>query len=123
MTTILTDMTTLTEDMTRIHGFDKTENYADYIIDIEARLDDIDPDFYRGLAYNDEDWKGPRRSRRHLTTRALTHGFHHRLCKLTEFHDRCDECECRYCDKPASSLTHYIDCDLRPPLAQLDADQ
>ena len=106
MTTILTDMTTLTEDMTRIHGFDKTENYADYISDIEARLDDIDPDFYRGLAYNDEDWKGPRRSRRHLTTRALTHGFHHRLCKLTEFHDRCDDCECRYCDKPASSLTH-----------------
>ena len=110
----------MTEDLTKIHGFDQTDNYIEYINGNEARLDEMDPDFYRGLSFNDDDWRGPRR---HLTTRVLTHGFHHRLCKTEDFHDRCAECKCRYCDLPASSLTHYIDCDFRPPLAQLDADQ
>ena len=122
MTLILTGTTTLTEDLTK-KGFPMTDAYNDLIDDLQERIDQLDHDFYDNQAFKFDDWKGPRRPRRHLTTRAAIHGFHHRLCSLENCFDPDDDCICRYCDRPCFKMTHYMECDDRPSLAKLDCDE
>lgn len=55
-------------------------------------------DFYATDAMLYRDWTQPNRELRHLTTRLATHGFHHKICKTTKYHEPSEDCVCSLCE-------------------------
>ena len=47
---------------------------------------------------------------RHFTAGFAVHGFHHRICKNTRYHERDQRCVCRFCHQTANRLDHLAHC-------------
>jgi hypothetical protein len=76
-----------------------TREYQALLQELHAKKADIWADFYRTDAMMTYDWKKPGYELRHSITRYAVHGFHHRLCRKKNYHDRDLNCVCELCGK------------------------
>lgn len=86
------------EDLQRQFDLPKTPAYTDFIQQWEDRMAEIDPAFFSTGAMNDETWKGPHRTNRHVIVRYAVHGFHHVLCANQSYHEPNENCVCVRCE-------------------------
>ena len=70
----------LCEDLVRNGPAAETEAFREYLSELEAKLGELEPDFYVSPALTQDEWKGPMCSKRHVVTRFSCHGFHFALC-------------------------------------------
>jgi hypothetical protein len=63
------------------------------------KRDDICWEFYSTEAMIDRDWMESNYELRH-TTRSAAHGFHHKICRKSNYHTSEENCICRLCDRP-----------------------
>lgn len=62
------------------------------------------------LAFVETQWKGVDQPR-HFVVGYSVHGFHHRMCSNDRYHQRSDDCICRFCHKSAGHINHIDNCD------------
>ena len=78
----------------------------------EEKRAEIWTDFYSTDAMTDRSWTGPNIKLRSAITRLAVHGFHHKLCKRTDFHEPAPDCICKLCDKTCARY-HFSVCKKR----------
>lgn len=88
-----------------------TNDYLVYKRKVEDKLADIDCDYFLTPAFLSDVWKHPNYLKRSLVIRASTHGFHHKLCIDITFHERSENCVCKFCKESCMSLLHVFNCD------------
>lgn len=65
----------------------------------EKNIKFVTENYTDGPAFNNTGWKLHNPKNRHLITRYTSHGFHHRICIRTDFHQTYEECFCKICKK------------------------
>ncbi|KAJ4432591.1 hypothetical protein ANN_21214 [Periplaneta americana] len=68
----------------------------------QQKRNEVPNDFYATDAMTDRSWTGPNNKIRSAVTRLAVHGYHHKLCKTSNYHDPPPECVCKLCDKPCA---------------------
>ena len=101
--------------------YGRTPAFDEYVARLEDKLADVDPEFFSTPAYTQSVWKQPMYEKRHLATRASTHGFHFKLCTNTRSHDRSPSCICRFCGFSCGSLLHVFNCNMVRSLEQVNS--
>ena len=91
-------------------GLPRTEAYLSYLDSVQEKLADIDPEFFNSPGMNQDSWKAARCTSRHRTLRVSCHGFHHKLCRMTNCFSPSTLCICKLCEQPAASLLHALNC-------------
>ena len=80
----------------------------------ELRAQKIDKTVERGYlmgpAFVNDRWKKANQTDRHCHTRLTAHGFHHKLCQQTNFHEISPGCCCKLCDAEDIDLYHVLSC-------------
>ena len=61
------------------------------------------------LAYEDTSWMGINQPR-HFVVGFSVHGFHWCLCEDRSYHERDEECYCRFCGDSAAEVDHLEKC-------------
>lgn len=62
--------------------------------------------FTDGPIFRSYIWKKHGQSNRHLLARYTTHGFHHKICKIQNFHTNYEDCICNICNLPIINRYH-----------------
>ncbi|KAJ4430522.1 hypothetical protein ANN_19118 [Periplaneta americana] len=84
---------------------------------------EIDPEFFRTPAMNNEEWKAANFELRHHYTRGAIHGFHYRICTRKGFHQVTSDCACVICGLHCP-VYHLFECSLRTlPLSHYAKDE
>lgn len=78
----------------------------------QQKRNEIPEDFYATDAMTDRSWTGPNNKIRSALTRLAVHGYHHKLCRRTNYHDPSTECVCKLCHKPCARY-HFNECSKR----------
>jgi hypothetical protein len=95
-------------------------------LELKRRLDlkvaEINPEFYSSSAMSDTSWMVSLYDLRHLICRAAVHGFHHKYCRDTSYHQPTGNCRCRFCGTPCT-LYHLNQCPQSPYTTISDHDQ
>ena len=86
-----------------------TEPYKKVIEKKKQREKEIDEEFYASDAMVNREWTGSNQPQRHRIIGLATHGYHHKMCKNTKFHQPSDSCECKICDQKCERY-HYKQC-------------
>jgi hypothetical protein len=64
----------------------------------KKKREEIWQDFYATDAMLNRNWTKANQQLRHVVTRLAVHGYHHKLCKRTYFHNPDNECVYSLCD-------------------------
>jgi hypothetical protein len=91
-----------------------TPNYRKYLERVEEKLASVDAEFFVTPAMLDDGWKQPLSGVRSTLCRHAIHGFHHKFCVTTTFHEPDEYCQCRYCGGICQRY-HFSSC-LAPPV-------
>lgn len=108
------------EDLVKRYNLPTTKALTEWIRIWEVKLSEIDPSFFNTKAMQSEEWKGPGRVTRHLTTRFALHGFHNKLCLTEGFHEPTETCVCRLC-RGECPRYHAASCRFVVSMRRLDA--
>ena len=107
---LLCDVPYLTEELASKLSI--TPAYRNYLTLVEDKLSDLDPDVFLSPAILQCEWKKAMYEKRHLVTRVSVHGFHHKLCVNEHWHERGNDCICRFCRESAVNLLHVFECSI-----------
>ena len=61
------------------------------------------------MAFEDDTWKGPNQPR-HFMVGYTVHGFHWCVCEDQSFHQRNEDCICKWCKQSAAGADHLERC-------------
>ena len=75
---------------------------------IEERIQD---GYLLGPGFQTDRWRGTNQSNRHLISRLTMHGFHHKICFNTSYHNPTSDCICTCCRESCHDRYHILDCD------------
>jgi hypothetical protein len=109
ITYMLVGCRTFVEDIQRTFQLEKTKAYLEFIQDLDHKLGEVDYSMFLTPAFLDDTWRSAHDRSRHLKCRAASHGFHHKLCQRTQWHEADELCVCRYCAM-ACSRYHFLEC-------------
>ena len=109
------------EDVKKRFSLPFTPAYEQFIHEYEMKMCDINPDFFKTGAMQDDTWKGTHRTNRHIVTRYAIHGFHHNLCRTAGFHEPNTQCRCSNCGLHCGRY-HANECVGVHSLSQLNRD-
>src|SRR5699024_3076633 len=62
------------------------------------------------LAFEDPTWKGINQPR-HFIVGYTVHGFHWCICQNEAFHERDENCVCKFCKQSAAGPDHLNECE------------
>jgi hypothetical protein len=110
---LLADVPSFIEDLIKIFKLPATHDSDAFLDQLQEKFARINPDFLTSPAMTTRHWRASLVPNRHAFCRASLHGFHHRFCSLTHFHEQTDECSCRFCDGPCD-LYHMSICPSSP---------
>ncbi|KAJ4437449.1 hypothetical protein ANN_17593 [Periplaneta americana] len=88
----------------------------------QQKRNEVPNDFYATHAMTDRSWTGPNNEIRSAVTRLAVHGYHHKLCRRSNYHDPSPECVCKLCDKPCARY-HFSECLKRKSLLEYSRAQ
>ena len=106
------------EDLVRQFDLKVTPALTEFRENFSRKMRDVPRAFYETPAMTDNRWKEPLQELRHLVTRQAVHGFHHKLCLRTGFHEPSPECFCAFCGLQCP-LYHHSECEASPSLKRL----
>ena len=110
---LLSSAQPLSVDLVASGAFPKTAAYNVHYAEIEHKQLEVEISFFSTPAMNSETWKSSSQQMRHVNTRFACHGFHHRICRRTYFHEAGASCECRLCGMCPIGQYHLLDCSAR----------
>lgn len=90
-----------------------TDAYERLHQELNAKREEIWPDFFCTDAMIFTEWMRPNYDLRHLMTRFAVHGFHHKVCVIDKYHHPDEHCMCKLCGRQCGRY-HAMDCDKRP---------
>ena len=61
------------------------------------KREEIWPEFFTTEAMLNRKWSGPNQELRSAITRLSIHGFHHKLCSKSYYHEPTEDCRCKLC--------------------------
>ena len=76
----------------------------------QQKLDDIPLAFFQTPAMCQNQWKQAINENRHVVTRHAVHGYHHRICSKTFFHQATLDCVCKLCGTAGIGKYHILNC-------------
>src|SRR5699024_6155254 len=77
---------------------EQTPALSQFLRDHERKQLEIPASFYESFAMLQNTWKQPDRPLRHVLTRFAAHGFHHKICRISRFHEAGSaDCRCTLC--------------------------
>jgi hypothetical protein len=97
------------EEIQEIYQLEKTDAYLELVQEQCDKFEDIDLNIFETPPFQEEQWRLPLDRNRSLKCRVAAHGFHHRYCYNTQWHDANSGCQCRYCQQPCSQY-HILTC-------------
>jgi hypothetical protein len=106
---LLANTKPLIEDLVRRFRLPLTPQLAEFRLRYAAKHREVDMCFYDTRAMTDHSWKKPNPPQRHLICRYAVHGFHHKLCRRSDFHEPNANCTCRLCNSPCGRY-HFGEC-------------
>jgi hypothetical protein len=115
---LLADCPLLMEDLRHRHNLPRTAAFNECIGRWEQKFAEVDADFYTSGAMTNGAWREVDRPNRHVVARFAVHGFHHKLCVESSFHEPNDTCICNRCGAGCSRY-HAADCQLVTSLGSL----
>lgn len=74
-----------------------TAAYEDLLKDLQQKRAEVEEEFYASSAMIDRRWTGTNQQMRHVVNRLAVHGFHHKTCSISRFHQVSELCVCKYC--------------------------
>ena len=99
----------MTKQLRENFQLNRTNAYSKNRASFERKFEEIDAEFLNTPAMTTNWWKEAGIRQRHKLTRGAIHGFHHELCKKTEFHEADENCTCELCGQPCT-LYHLYKC-------------
>ena len=97
MVYLLARETFLIEDLRTSMILPRTNASEQLLTTLRERREATPEEFYGTGAMIDRQWTRENCELRHVITRLAVHGFHHRICKTTAYHEPNDLCECSLC--------------------------
>src|SRR5690606_24860651 len=82
--------------------------YTEHVTSLEQKQISVDFDFFFTPGVMNDTWKGPHQDLRHILTRHAVHGFHHILCRTSQYHEASESCVCRWCNMTGISQYHLL---------------
>ncbi|KAJ4429555.1 hypothetical protein ANN_21724 [Periplaneta americana] len=76
---------------------------------MQEKKAEIESEFYGTDAMINRNWTGPNNKLRSAITRLAVQGFHHKLCRRSEYHEPSPECVCKLCNE-ACPKYHFSKC-------------
>lgn len=96
---LLARETFLIEDLRTNMILPRTNASEQLLTTLREKREATPEEFYGTGAMIDRQWTKENCELRHVITRLAVHGFHHRICKTTAYHEPNDLCECSLCGK------------------------
>jgi hypothetical protein len=114
---------TFVEEIADLYQLERTDAMLEFLWGAQQKMENIDLNVFRTPAMLRDDWRGPLAQNRHLYCRAAAHGFHHRFCMTSQWHEATEQCRCRLCGTHCAQY-HFLDCQRScyHTLEQLGAD-
>ena len=109
----------MVEEIRRQLKAENTEAFTTFVNQWEEKTETAGMEVQHLQIFTDKKlWEGGACKRRHIYTRLIAHGYHHKLCKDQSFHDPDVQCICIYCEMFCDKY-HSVYCTTAPPLAEL----
>jgi len=89
-----------------------TEAYRKAISQRRQKEREIESSFFATDAMVNRDWTGSNQSQRYAIIGLTVHGFHHKMCINTKFHQPSEQCVCKICEQ-ACERYHFHKCKKR----------
>jgi hypothetical protein len=106
----LTETDLFMNDLKNKYNLPETLAYDKFIEQKLVNFAEIHPDFYETPAFLDSNWKKVNIKDRHLFTRYACHGFHHKMCEVSDYHScATDKCKCKFCQQ-VIDIYHLFQC-------------
>ena len=95
---LLARETFLIEDLRMTMTLPRTNASEQLLTILREKREATPVEFYGTGAMIDREWTKENFELRHVLTRLAVHGFHHRICKTTAYHEPEDSCVCSLCE-------------------------
>ena len=89
--------TFLIEDLRTTLLLPSTENAEKHLMEMKKKRNEIPLEFYGTDAMTDRTWTSANQKLRHVVVKLAIHGYHHKICKNTSYHDANNNCVCSLC--------------------------
>lgn len=111
---------TLVEDLKSDYNFDTEEILKYQEIRDEKNWNFVINNYTDGPAFTSAVWRQANQNNRSKICRTTIHGFHHMICENQEsFHQLCEDCKCKYCQKNCSNRYHLLACNAAAQACQV----
>jgi hypothetical protein len=121
ITYLLTGCKPFVQDIQELFQLEKTDAYLALVEEIEGKLAEVDTNVFCTPAFRTTTWQESLAPGRHIKCRAAAHGFHHKFCQISRWHEAGHTCICRFCANQCSQY-HFLDCARSPFLSLADLD-
>lgn len=85
------------------------ESYNEVIARRTTKQRGVDSNFFCTDAMIYRDWTKPNQSQRYAIVGLAIHGYHHKMCQNSRFHQPDEKCVCKFCVKKCE-LYHFSEC-------------
>lgn len=96
---LLARETFLIEDIRILFSLPSTQAIEKQLKELEKKREEIPQEFYGTGAMIDRTWTATSFDIRHVVTRLAVHGFHHKICNNSVFHEPNERCKCKLCGR------------------------
>jgi hypothetical protein len=122
LTYMMARTSTFIEDLRGIYGLEETAASLEFKRRLDLKVAEINPEFSSSSAMTDISWMSSLYDLRHLICRAAVHGFHHKYCEDTSYHQPAGNCRCKFCGT-LCTIYHLNQCTQSPFASLSDHDQ
>lgn len=91
--------TFLIEDLRIARMLPSSKQADELLAERRRKRDEIWEDFFSTDTMVDRNWTGPNQELRSELTRLAMHGFHHKMCMKSGYHEHTENCVCSLCGK------------------------
>lgn len=109
MAYMLARETLFLEDMRYAMLLPATDPYKNVTNTRKQKEKQIEEEFYSSDAMVNREWTRSNQPQRRAIIGLATHGFHHKMCKNSKYHQPSDLCECKICEQKCERY-HFKQC-------------
>jgi hypothetical protein len=122
LTYMLARTSSFIEELMGTYNLEETAASMEFKRRLDLKVAEINPEFRSSFAMTDTSWMSSLYDLRHLICRAAVHGFHHKYCGDSSYHQPAGDCRCKFCDMPCT-LYHLNQCTHSPFATLSEHDQ
>lgn len=97
------------EDLRMKMALPSNESYNEVIARRTTKQRGVDSNFFCTDAMIYRDWTKPNQPQRYAIVGLAIHGYHHKMCQNSRFHQPDEKCVCKFCVKKCE-LYHFSEC-------------